>query len=506
MRKRLRGLVSSISQLFTSVRFRLTYWAVILLGLVLLAFSAFVYTTQASTLRTNSILQLDSRIRQISGFYRLALLNYYANGTIQLPNGILQNNLLVQDNETLALIDSQGQQIQKIGNISDAEVKSLVQSFVSNNIGQVTNIYFQMAIQGASKGPAQIYLFVATPIGFPGSDNAQGLLLFGMPFDPHGELKTLLLTLIIASGSILLGTMLGGYWLAGRVMHPVHTITRTAQQISETDLNKRLNLKTKDELGELANTFDRMLDRLQAAFDRQRQFTADASHELRTPLTIVNLEASRALERRRSTDDYVQSLSIIKSENEYMASLVNDLLTLARMDAGQSQLRTEELDLSDVTLDVVERLATIAHDKGVQLSTGELPEIEMVGDRQFLGQMITNLVENAIKYTDGSDKRVFIETGIHANGKGQLGWVKVEDNGPGIPPEALPHLFDRFFRVDEVRSQNQPAVEGGDDRPTGSGLGLSIVQWIARAHGGEVTVTSDIGKGTTFTVSLPIPV
>ena len=120
--------------------------------------------------------------------------------------------------------------------------------------------------------------------------------------------------------------------------------------------------------------------------------------------------------------------------------------------------------------------------------------------------MITNLVENAIKYTDGSDKRVFIETGIHANGKGQLGWVKVEDNGPGIPPEALPHLFDRFFRVDEVRSQNQPAVEGGDDRPTGSGLGLSIVQWIARAHGGEVTVTSDIGKGTTFTVSLPIPV
>ena len=505
MRKRLRGIANFISQRLNSVRFRLTVWAVILLGLVLVAFSAFVYTTQLSTLRTNSILQLDSRMHQISSFYRLALLNYYVNGTIQLPSGITQNNFLIQENETLALIDSQGQEVQKLGNISDAEVKSLVQSFVSNNTnGHVNDIYFQMAIKGTSKGPAQTYLFVMTPIGFPGSDNAQGLLLFGMPFDPHGELNTLLLTLIIASSTILLGTMLGGYWLAGRVMRPVHIITRAAQQISETDLNQRLNLQTKDELGELANTFDRMLDRLQAAFDRQRQFTADASHELRTPLTIVNLEASRALERRRSSEDYVQSLSIIKSENEYMTSLVNDLLTLARMDAGQSQLRSEDLDLSDVTLDVVERLATIAHDKGVQLYTGELPEISMIGDRQFLGQMITNLVENAIKYSEGANKKVFVETGIHANGKGQVGWVKVEDNGPGIPDEALPHLFDRFFRVDEVRSQNQPSDESGD-RPTGSGLGLSIVQWIAKAHGGEVSVSSEIGKGTTFTVSLPIP-
>jgi signal transduction histidine kinase len=505
MRNRLRAFVNSISQIFRSVRFRLTLWGAVILGLVLLAFSAFVYTTQARTLRTNSILELDSRMRQVSSFYRLALLNYFVNGTIQLPNGITQDSILVQDNEALALIGSQGQEIQKIGNISDAEINSLVQSFVSNNVGQVTNTYFQMDIKGTTNGPAHTYLFVLTPIGFPGDDNAHGLILLGMPFDPNGTLKGLLLTLIIASGSILLGTLLGGYWLAGRVMHPVHIITRTAQQISETDLNKRLNLKTRDELGELANTFDRMLDRLQYAFDRQRQFTADASHELRTPLTIVNLEASRALERRRSTEDYVQSLAVIKSENEYMTSLVNDLLTLARMDAGQSQLRTEELDLSDVTLDVVERLATIAHDKGVQLCTGDLPEISMVGDRQFLGQMITNLVENAIKYTDGGDKKVFVETGIHANGKGQSDWVKVEDNGPGIPDEAIPHLFDRFYRVDQVRSQNQPGEEDGDeDRPTGSGLGLSIVQWIAKAHGGEVIVSSQIGKGTTFTVSLPI--
>lgn len=507
LRNRLHVFLNRIFQPFRSVRFRLTVWAVILLGVVLTAFSTFVYTTSAQNLRDNSVSQLSVRMRSISRFYQLALLNYYENGEMHLPTVIAQGGVILQDNETVALMNPKGQTIQKLGLITDQEINTLTQSFLNDNVGRrLSSAIYQMNIAPPSGNIKQTYLFVFTPIDVPGDDTGPGLLLYGLPLDPTGQLNRLLFTLIIASSAIILLALAGGYWLAGRVMHPVQIITRAAREISETDLRKRLNLRTKDELGELANTFDAMLDRLQAAFDRQRQFTADASHELRTPLTIVSLEAARALEHRRSTDDYVQALKVIKSENEYMTSLVNDLLTLARMDAGQSSLKTEELDLSDVALDVVERLAPIANKQGVTLATGDLPEISIIGDRQFLGQMLTNLVENAIKYSVGDDKKVFVETGTAQNGKGPIGWVKVEDNGPGIPEEHIPHLFDRFYRVDEVRSQTGGANDTEDDGigPTGSGLGLSIVLWVAKAHGGEVSVTSEPGKGSTFVVNLPI--
>lgn len=507
LRNRLQVLINRIAQPFRSVRFRLTVWSVILLGIVLTAFSAFVYTTTAQNLRDNSVAQLTVRMRSINRFYQLALLNYYENGEMHLPTVITQGGVILQDNETVALMNPKGQTIQKLGIITDQEINTLTQSFLNDNMGsRLTSTYYQMNVTPSSGTNKLTYLFVFTPINVPGDDSGPGLLLYGLPLDPTGQLNRLLFTLIIASSAILVLTLAGGYWLAGRVMHPVQIITRAAREISDTDLRKRLNLRTKDELGELANTFDAMLDRLQLAFDRQRQFTADASHELRTPLTIVSLEAARALEHRRSTDDYVQALTVIKSENEYMTGLVSDLLTLARMDAGQSSLKTEELDLSDVALDVVERLAPIANKQGVTLATGELPEITMVGDRQFLSQMVTNLVENAIKYSTGEDKKVLVETGTKQNGKGTLGWVKVVDNGPGIPEEHIPHLFDRFYRVDQVRSQNGGSYDGGEDSggPAGSGLGLSIVQWIAKAHAGEVSVTSEPGKGSTFVVNFPI--
>jgi signal transduction histidine kinase len=272
-------------------------------------------------------------------------------------------------------------------------------------------------------------------------------------------------------------------------------ITQAARSIGETDLSRRLNLRVKDELGELANTFDAMIARLQSAFERQRQFVADASHELRTPLTIVNLETSRAVASRRSSKEYQQALSIIHSENDYMTSLVNDLLTLARMDAGQSVLEMTPLDLSDVAVETLERLSPLAARNRVTLEAGSLPETRMTGDRQYLLQMLANLVDNAIKYSNGKNKRVSVETGTS---DGRV-WVRVSDNGPGIAPEHIPHLFDRFYRVDKARSR----ADGSDpdkSSPGGSGLGLSIVQWIALAHGGEISVESVPGIGTTFEV------
>jgi signal transduction histidine kinase len=281
-------------------------------------------------------------------------------------------------------------------------------------------------------------------------------------------------------------------------MRPVKTITRAAQTISETDLNRRLNLKTRDELGELASTFDSMLARLQAAFDRQRQFIADASHELRTPLTIVNLEASRVTASPHSSEDYQLALNTILSENKYMNTLVNDLLILARLDAGQFKMEKQELDLSELVVDTLERLAPLAARKGVSLVPGNLPLALVQGDRKYLGLMLSNLVENAIKYASHPDSRVDVETAVDDREVR----LRVSDNGPGITAEHLPHLFGRFYRVDKARTRNAEDADASYEI-SGSGLGLSIVQWIARQHGAEVSVESTPGTGTSFEVRFP---
>jgi signal transduction histidine kinase len=208
-------------------------------------------------------------------------------------------------------------------------------------------------------------------------------------------------------------------------------------------------------------------------------------------LTIVNLEASRALSSHRSSQEYERALSVIRSENEFMSHLVNDLLTLARMDSGQMAMEKNPVDLSDVAVEAIERLSPVAERNNVKLEVGELPEARLNGDRRYLLQMMSNLIENGIKYTSGGDRHVKVETGQSDDEV----WVRVTDNGVGISPEHIAHLFDRFYRVDKARARDTD-----DEHPSGSGLGLSIVQWIAKAHRGDVHVESRPGEGTAFDV------
>jgi len=352
------------------------------------------------------------------------------------------------------------------------------------------------------------YVFKIVPLH--ARDEFTGYLALGTPLDPRGQLKELLLTLAVLIGLTLIVSFAGGFWLADRAIRPVKTIAARARSIGETDLSQRFNLPQKDELGQLAGTFDAMLARLEAAFARQRQFTADASHELRTPLTIVNLETTRALAAPRPASEYQRVLQVVQSENELMSQLVNDMLTLARMDAAQEPLQKELLDLSDLALDVFERLAPLAARKGVNLEPGELPELLILGDPQSLTQMLTNLVENAIKYTaqNGSDKRhqILIETGTDPTRT--LGWVRVADTGPGISVEHLEHLFDRFYRVDQSRTRQEDVsredTSGDEASPTGMGLGLAIVEGIAKLHGAKIEVQSELEKGSVFQVTFPL--
>jgi signal transduction histidine kinase len=443
-------------------------WSVAVLGIVLFLFSSFVYSRQAQDLRTATLNRLAVKTDQLVALFRFGS---SIEGLLPFSDNIPSGTAILQEDEVLALVGSQGQVIQVLGPIKENDVANLVET--DKSLGLESGLR-QVQLEGkfATGFGFKNYLLLLTPVLF----------------------RQEVVGLFVATA--------GGYWLAGRAMRPVQIITRAAREISETDLSRRLNLKTQDELGELADTFDQMLARLQAAFDRQRQFTADASHELRTPLTIVGLESSRALEAHRSPQEYGRALQVIQSENEFMTRLVNDLLTLARMDAGQTVLKLEEVDLSDIALEAVERLAPLAVRKNVELSTGELPELPVKGDRQYLLQMVTNLVENAIKYSQGDGQHVHVETGRRET----QAWLRVEDNGPGIAPEHLLHIFERFYRVDKARSRDLEGGETSDGsrESSGSGLGLSIVQWIAQAHGGKVSLQSEVGKGSVFEVSLPL--
>jgi heavy metal sensor kinase len=245
---------------------------------------------------------------------------------------------------------------------------------------------------------------------------------------------------------------------------------------------------TPDEVGRLAATFNRMLDRLERSFARQRQFTADASHELRTPLAMLTSEAELALSRERTADEYRQALSSVRSDADRMTRLVNELLLLARAEAGQEQLELEPLALDELAADVVEAMQPLAETRGVRLERGCLEAVRVRGDQSRLTQLLVNLVDNGLKYTPAGG-RVTVSVGPE-DGQAVL---RVADNGPGIAAEHLPHLFERFYRVDKARSR----AAGG------TGLGLAISRWIVEAHGGQVSVASQTGAGTTFTVQLP---
>ena len=480
-----------------SFRFRLTLYFVAILTVILAGYSVFVYTRQAQVLRVQAANMLSTQSARLTELFRTTLVqtdeeeSESAIGNPTSPNDL---TLALQQTDMWAVIGSDRKVINQKGNLSASDLSRILQSRAKKS----TDLISLSIPSGGEPPETHVYLFQITTLS--AEEHVSGYLIVGTRIDPNGQLGRLAVTLGSGAALILLLAFVGGYWLADRAMKPVHIITHTARQISESDLNRRLRLVREDELGELAGTFDQMLDRVQAAFQRQRQFTADASHELRTPLAIIELEANRALERPRSAREYESALKIIQSENEWMSSLVNELLLLARLDSSQAALPTERVDLSEVAVDVVEHLAPVAQSNQVALNTGELGEAVVWAGRVYLARVTSNLVENAIKYTRGDGARVLVETGSQLRSGKAWGWVRVSDNGPGIPAEHLPHLFDRFYQIDPARSRNPQNAAQAEN---GSGLGLAIVKSIAEAYGGFVEVKSEAGQGATFTVWLP---
>lgn len=317
-------------------------------------------------------------------------------------------------------------------------------------------------------------------------------VLVGRPLSREFDHLNQLLVRVTLFGLVSLAAGAAGtWWLARRIVLPLERLTRQAEQIHEKSLDQHLELTgASSELWRLSTVFNTMLDRLQGAFQRQIRLTADASHELRTPVAVILSQTEHTLSRPRTPEEYCSALETCLRAARRMKRLVDDLLLLARADSGRLELRQEPLDLADVVRQSLALLEPLAQEKQVRVSS-QLQKTLAWGDAPRLGQVVTNLVTNAVIYNRPQGD-VFVT--VHPRAGHAL--LMVSDTGTGIAAADLPHLFERFYRADQSRTQSSGQ---------GTGLGLSIVSEIITAHHGSIHVTSELGVGTTMTVLLPVP-
>jgi heavy metal sensor kinase len=300
-----------------------------------------------------------------------------------------------------------------------------------------------------------------------------------------GELAAILVIAGIAAFAL---SLLGGYFLAGRALSPVREITEKARDISADNLSARLPVPhERDEIGSLASVFNDTLARLEQSFEKLRRFTADASHELRTPLTSIRSVGEVALRGPESADSYRESIQSMLEETGRLTRLTDDLLMLARGDAGSAGLRPVPVDLSGMVNGVIDEMKVLAEEKGQKISTGLRDGIMITADRSTLTLAISNVLHNAIMYTPEGGE-ITVETGISADGA----YIEIVDSGPGIPEAERSKVFERFFRLDDARTR-----ESG-----GSGLGLAIAKWAVEAAGGEIRFIDPGDRGSRCRITL----
>jgi heavy metal sensor kinase len=448
-----------------SIKFRLTVWYLAVLVALLLVFGIMSYFMLSRSLYQG----LDESLKTST----LALEN-----SIDIWDGHIDLGIRLESDDLVLLYRSDGSLLQGFGwEVEVPHIDTLVTQTLGNHAWFLT---------ARTANGQEIRLYVAPFISEPGI----GAIVTGRSTEEVTEvLENFKTILIIAALATLALAGFGGFFLASRVLKPVERIRKTAEEIGESDLSRRIEVNSEDELGRLASTLNQMIGRLEAAFSRQRQFTADASHELRTPLAIVQAESTLILRKKRTQEDYRKSLELISQEAGHMSTIVGKLLYLARIDAGKDQVNFERINLKELLGELSSDIEVLAREKGIEFKLVPLEDLTIEGDRVKLEQLFLNLIENAIRYTPSGGN---ISASMVREGKSAV--VAIKDTGIGISKEHIPHLFERFYRVDKARSR----AEGG------AGLGLAICKHIVQVHNGKIEVESQVDKGSTFSVSLPL--
>lgn len=475
------------------VRLQLTLWYLLVFALLLLVSDVIFYEQLRSSLSSNINASLELRAQQIAvgisndnGQVNIQDTTADVPGTdngpnVNTPQQTDTKNTDIEFGSIVRILDAHGKTLRVTPTFSRLVVPevSITQALHGTPWqGTVTTLKGQQV---------RLYSTALTDNNTPYAVIQVGESLAQLNI----TLRNVLLEFLLIVPIVLLFGTLGSYWLAGRAFIPVDRLTRTAQKIKAGDLHQRVPVpRSRDEIQRLAITLNEMIERLEQTFTRQRRFVADASHELRTPVAAIRSMTDLAQLHHLSTKEYNSILQDINAESERLGRLISDLLALARADEGQAHLDCSPVRLDLLVQAVVANAETLAHEHDVSIHVSTPQEVIAMGDEARLIQAVMNLLDNAIVYTNpGGQVTLSVEVKQHR------AYISVQDTGIGIAPEHIPHLFERFYRVDAARTR----TEGNS-----SGLGLAIVDWVIHAHDGSVSVESQEGHGSTFTVTLPL--
>lgn len=466
-----------------SVRMRLTLWCVGVLALVLISFSIGVYALLAHSLYERSDAGLRSSVEATAA----TLEREISKGSSQSVTSELEEQFF--PDQSVAVFDAAGRLIAEKparGNIHAqlppiGSIPAEIHIYTAND-GDEAEDGRRIAVQRiniASAG-APFYIVASQPL--------EAMM---------EELEALRNIFYAAVPFALVFAGLGGWFLARRSLAPMVSMSERARRISAENLEQRLPVvNPRDELGKLAETFNELLTRLNASFAQQRQFMADASHELRTPLSVMHTAAAVTLEKpHRAEDEYREALSMVDEQTRRLTRIVEDMFTLARADAGSRTLHCSDFYLDELVGETGRAASLLATRKGVQLTVEGSPESPYRGDEGLLRQMLLNLLGNAVKHTPAGG---VVRVSLARRTVEYI--ITVSDTGSGIPVEAQPHIFERFFRADKARSRADSADGGG----AGAGLGLAIARGIAEAHDGRLELAHSDERGSTFIATLPV--
>ena len=459
------------------IKWKLTLWYGGILALILVTFCGFVYMYFQSSLQKS----IDHKIKSIAEVLSSSMTETHSQSLFGNFERYLENTLGKKPKgKFIQIIDASG----KIGaRLNDLEAEAVPVSFTTLERALRGEIVYE-TIETARPRLRMITMPILE------NKKVTSIVQVGSSLEEFEDtMKRLLIIMIVSIITATGGTIVVGYFMAKKTMKPVDQIRRTAVKITSSNLDERIELKgRKDELGRLAETFNAMIARLKDSFQRINQFSIDVSHELKTPLTILKGETELALRKERTNEEYKKSLQSNLEEIDRMSRIIDDLLLLSKAETKDIRLNLEKVDLRDLLADVCLNMKIFGENKGVEIIARDLDDIRIIGDELKLRRMITNIVENGIKYGHSGG---YVAVSSHK----QNGYacINVKDNGPGISSGDIKYIFDRFYRADRSRK-----------RASGSGLGLSISKWIAQAHRGTIEVESTPAEVSLFTIKLPM--